>query len=118
MSFSANFKGEGVMTLLLILAAIALPNIDLPSNCRAEQTAIPPGPDNQNIYANCMRDEQAAHDGLVKKWATVPAAVQGTCAEMGRLVGSYVEISVCVDIDAGSLSASSPQERAPRQRNH
>jgi hypothetical protein len=101
------------MSLLLVLAAVTLPIIDLPSNCRAEQRAIPTGLQQQNVYQDCMRGEQAARDGLVKKWVTVPAAVRATCAEMGRLVGSYVEIDVCVDIDTGSLSGAPP---APQRR--
>jgi hypothetical protein len=106
------------MAPLLILAAISLPIIDLPSNCRAEQRAIPPGPEHQNIYENCMRDEQAAREGLLKRWPGLPAAVRQTCAEMGGLIGSYIEVQVCADIDAGSLAASSQQEPAPRQKNH
>jgi hypothetical protein len=111
MSSFVTLKGERVMTLLLILAAIALPNINLPSNCRAEQKAIPPSIENQHIYENCMRDEQAAREDIAKKWATVPATVRATCAEMGSLVGSYIEIGVCVDIDTGNLSGYAPPVR-------
>jgi len=111
MSFSANHEGARVMTLLLVLAAIALPTINLPSNCRAEQKAIPPSPENQHIYENCMRDEQAARESIAKKWATVPATVRATCAEMGSLVGSYIEIGVCVDIDTGGASENASPSR-------
>ena len=102
------------MTLLILLAAIALPNIDLPKNCRAEEKAIPPGPENQHIYENCMRDEQAAREDIAKKWPSLPAAARATCAEMGSLVGSYIEIAVCIDIDTGSLTSYTPP---PRQRH-
>ena len=95
------------MAPLLILAAIFLPIIDLPSSCRAEAKAIPPGPGLQSIYENCMRDEQAAHEALVKKWPQLPAAVRDTCAEMGRLIGSYIEVEVCADIDTAKASGNS-----------
>jgi hypothetical protein len=114
MSSPAGHAGQRVMTPLLLLVAIALPNIDLPSNCRTEQKAIPPNPAQASVYEDCMRGEQAAREGLVKKWATVPAAVRATCAEMGRLIGSYVEIAVCVDIDTGNLSSYAPAP--PRHR--
>jgi hypothetical protein len=106
------------MVSLLIVATVALPMINLPSNCRAEQKAIPPGPEHENIYENCMRDEQAAHEELLKKWPQLPAGVRQTCAEMGRMIGSYIEVEVCADIDAERLSASSQPEPAPRQKNH
>jgi hypothetical protein len=101
------------MTPLLLLAAAVLPSIDLPSNCRAEQKVIPPNPDQTSIYESCMRDEQAAREDVVKKWASVPPDVRATCAEMGRLVGSYVEIDVCVAIHTGKLSAYVPPARSP-----
>ena len=97
------------MVPLLILAAISLPIIDLPSSCRAEEKAIPPGPGHQEIYENCMRDEQAAHEEILKRWPQLPAAVQDTCAEMGRLVGGYVEVEVCAEIDTAKLSGNSQQ---------
>ena len=100
------------MVPLLILAAISLPIIDLPSNCRAESNAIPPGPGHQAIYANCMRDEQAAHETILKRWPQLPASVRDTCAEMGRLVGSYIEVEVCADIDTANLRDNSQQPPA------
>ena len=104
------------MTPLLLLAAIALPSIDLPSNCRAQQKAIPPTPDQASIYETCMSGEQEAREKLAKQWATVPAAVRATCAEMGRLGGSYVEMDVCIEVDTGRLStvvATPRSHRAP-----
>ena len=102
------------MALLLLLAAIALPSIDVPSNCRAQQRTIPPNPGQANIYDTCMSGEQAARERLAKRWATVPAAVRATCAEMGRVGGSYVEMDVCVDIDTGSLTTFAPAPQPHR----
>ena len=92
------------MTPLLLLAAIVLPTIDLPSNCHAQQKAIPPSPDRAGIYDTCMRGEQEARDRLTKQWTTVPTAVRATCAEVGRMGGSYVEMDVCIEIDMGRLN--------------
>ena len=102
------------MAPLLLLAAIALPAIDMPSNCRAEQKTIPPSPGQGNIYASCISSEQAARERLLKRWATIPAGVRATCTEMGREVGSYVEMDVCVDIDTGSLTTFAPAPRPHR----
>lgn len=104
------------MALLLLLAAIALPNIDLASNCRAEQKVLPPNPEQGNIYESCMKAELTARDALKKKWATVPASVRATCAEMGSLGGSYVEIDVCIDVDTGKLSTYASPPRPPRRQ--
>lgn len=106
------------MAPLLILVTVALPMINIPSNCRAEEAAIPPGPGHQNIYTSCVSGEQAAHEALLKRWASLPAAVRHTCAEMGRMVGSYVEMEVCADIDTGNLAANSQQEPPPRRKAH
>jgi hypothetical protein len=112
--FSANHEGPCVMISLLILAAIALPNIDLPSNCRAQQKAIPPNPNQVSIYDTCMNGEQAARERVAKKWGTIPPAVRATCADIGRLGGSYVEMDVCIEIDTGQLSTSAAA--APRAK--
>ena len=104
------------MTPLLILAAVALPTIDLPSNCRAQQKVIPANPGRAGIYDTCMTSEHEARERLAKPWTTVPAAVRARCAEVGRLGGSYVEMDVCVEIDTGRLNtpAAAPQpHRAP-----
>ncbi len=108
MMLPTGYEGQRVMTLLLLLAAVALPTIDLPRNCRAEQREIPPNYAQSNIYDECLRGEQAARDRLAKRWSTVPAAVRETCAEIGRLGGSYVEMDVCVEIHTGALSTSAP----------
>ena len=97
------------MTPLLILAAVALPTIDLPSNCRAQQKVIPANPGRAGIYDTCMTSEHEARERLAKQWTTVPAAVRARCAEVGRLGGSYVEIDVCIEIETGRLSTSASE---------
>jgi hypothetical protein len=99
------------MAPLLFLAAVTLPIIDLPSNCRAEASAIPPDPQHKSVYESCMTDEQAAHEALLKRWTLLPAAVRETCAEMGRIVGSYIEVEACVDTATSNAAGASPPVR-------
>jgi|SRR5450432_1582368 hypothetical protein len=97
------------MVSLLFLAVIsAIPTIDLPTNCRAEQAQFPPS---LNVFEGCMTDEQAAHDRVVKRWAQVPADVRARCADMGSITGSYIETDVCVDVEMLEILNAPPRIR-------
>jgi hypothetical protein len=97
------------MVSLLFLAAIsAIPTIDLPTTCRAEQAQYPPS---LKVYESCMTDEQAAHDAVVKRWIKLPADVRARCADMGSITGSYIEINVRVDVEMLDILNAPPRIR-------
>jgi hypothetical protein len=105
-------------TALLVMTALAAsaPTMDLPTICRSEQLGV--APDRQaRVFEVCIHDEQAARDELVQKWRQYPADTRATCAELGQLVVSYVEVLVCIEIKNGAVSgnvkATSPQESPP-----
>jgi hypothetical protein len=111
------------MAPLLILAALAAsaPAIDSQRVCRSELSGIPQA-EQPDVYKDCLRDEQAAHDELNKDWTKFPGAVQRTCSELGRLTGSYVEVLTCIEIRTGKLSSTwdalpepAPSQSAPVQ---
>jgi hypothetical protein len=47
-------------------------------------------------------------DALLKRWTQVPPNVQEACAEMGLIIGSYIEVQVCVDVAIMSSATASP----------
>jgi hypothetical protein len=100
---------------LLVLTALAAsaPMIDLPTICRSEQLGV--AADRQaRVYQDCIHDEQAARDELLQNWTQYPVATRATCAELGQLVVSYVEVLVCIEIKNGVASSNAktqlPQE--------
>jgi len=88
--------------LLLALAGATTPELDLNAICRSEQTGVAVER-RTAVYQDCLRDEQAARDELRQKWPTFPAATRATCAELGRIVASYVETLTCIEIKSGSV---------------
>ena len=106
------------MTPLLVMTALAgsPPTMDLPTICRSEQSGV--APDRQGrVFQDCLHDEQAARDELTQKWRQYPAAMRTTCAELGQLVVSYVEVLVCIEIKnsaaGSSVKAPAPEEGPP-----
>lgn len=92
-----------IPVFLWVALAASVPTIDLPSICRGEQSGVP-ADQQAGVYKGCMRDEQAAHDEIVKEWTKFPAAARTTCAKLGRDIQSYVEILTCIEIETGSNS--------------
>ena len=99
------------MAPIILLAALAasVPAMDLPTICRSEQAGVP-ADQQANVYKGCLRDEQAARDELNGEWTKFPAAARTTCAELGSLVLSYVEMLTCIEVKTGSRS---PTWKAP-----
>jgi hypothetical protein len=88
--------------LLLLALAGAAPELDLSAICRSEQKGVP-AERRTAVYQDCLHDEQAARDELRQKWSTYPAAARTTCAELGRIVSSYVEALTCIEIKTGRV---------------
>jgi hypothetical protein len=102
-------KASGVFAVLTVIGAI--PTIDLPINCRAEQAQYRP---TLKVYEGSMTDEQAAH--VVKRWAQVPADVRARCADIGSITGSYIDIDVCADVEMLHILNAPPRIRPASKR--
>ncbi len=101
------------MILLLALAGASAPELDLSAICRSEQSGVA-ADRRMAVYQDCLRDEQAARDELREKWPTFPAATRATCAEIGRIVASYVETLTCIEIKTGSVGGQSAPPQAQK----
>src|SRR5579872_722962 len=101
------------MTPLLVMTALAgaPPTMDLSTICRSEQLGV--AADRQaRVLQDCLHDEQTARDELRQKWRQYPVATRTTCAELGQLVMSYVEVLVCIEIK-NSAAASAVKTPPP-----
>ena len=98
--------------VFLVALTASIPTLDLPAICRGEQKWI--SADQQaNVYQGCLRDEQAAQDQLRLKWGTYPAATRDNCAQLGRIIGSYVEVLTCIEIKTGNSAAAGASQPPP-----
>jgi hypothetical protein len=101
------------MTPVVFLVAVAasMPTMDLPAVCRGERTGI--AADQQaSAYQGCLHDEQAAQAELRQNWTAYPAAARENCAQLGGIIGSYVEMLVCIEIKTGNAAGKSQQPPA------
>lgn len=102
------------MTPVVFLVAIAasMPTMDLQAICRGERAGI--ATDQQaSVYQGCLHDEQAAQAELQQNWTAYPAATRENCAQLGGIVGSYVEVLVCIEIKTGNAAAASKSQQPP-----
>src|SRR5580700_8184362 len=66
------------------------PDIDIQTTCRQSANAMSSltGNDTQDFDA-CISDEQAAHDQLIKNWATYPALAKSACLKPKEFLPGY-----------------------------
>lgn len=70
-----------------------VPTIDIKAICKLESAQI------QSELSQCVRDEQAARDKLIKTWSTYPATDRASCTTVSTTsgIGSYVELLSCLE---------------------
>jgi hypothetical protein len=66
-----------------------------------------------SVYQGCLHDKQAAQAELQQNWTAYPAATRENCAQLGGIVGSYVEVLVCIEIKTGNAAAASKSQQPP-----
>ena len=102
-----------MVPLLFFLATVsAVPAMDLPTICRGQERGLPH--DQQaGAYESCLRDEKSAQDELRQNWPHFPADARTTCAMLGRMGGSYVEVATCIEIKTGKPMSTWPLQPPP-----
>ena len=94
----------GIVTAIVILvAADRVPAFNVEPFCRAVAMRAAPVGDKDV----CLRQEQEAHDQLVRQWTQFPVADRSYCEQL-TLTGSdptYTELLTCLELqrDARSL---------------
>jgi hypothetical protein len=81
-------------TQLTIVVADNVPKLDVAPSCRMESAAVQTG------VQGCMKDEQDAHEQLVKEWVQFQGADKNTCVGLTETGGSssYVELLTCLEM--------------------
>jgi len=88
------------LALILALAAMAAPTIDISSACHGREKTLS-GNEHASAYRDCVQAEQAALGELHQKWAQFPDSAKQPCAALAKTFDSYVELLVCIEIRAG-----------------
>lgn len=96
-------------------AADPVPRIDPTPSCRGATR----GGNAEVDLKNCLQEEQAAHDQLVKDWGNYSASDRASCAQLSTMGGepSYVELLTCLEMAKAAREAPdallATPERAP-----
>ena len=77
--------------------AVGVPSIDIEKSCQASELAVSGG--GTVALDTCLSDEQAAHQQLVKGWATIAAADKLHCVQPAEYLPSYVEWLTCLEME-------------------
>ena len=85
--------------VVFVEAAGTTPTIDIARTCRESEKAVAlvVGDVGGANFDNCMRQEQAAREVLVKDWATYPAPDRGRCVAPSAYMPSYIEWLTCLE---------------------
>ena len=89
-------------------AGSAVPQFDVTQTCRATSNL---GLADEQSFATCMRDETDAKKQLANDWRSYSGAARSTCSAETRIGGdpSYVELSVCLDLDRSAYRGSAEE---------
>ena len=95
-------------TLALAGAGPALPRFDVMQTCHATSNL---GQADEQSFAQCMRDETDVQKQLASNWTSYSAPARSRCSAETMIGGSpsYVELSVCLDIDRSVSEGSTEQ---------
>jgi hypothetical protein len=81
----------------IVAAPDDVPTFDVAATCRTEAQVDPGAGD----VATCMSNEQKARETLANQWEQFSQASKATCLQTaadGRLVRSYVELLLCLQL--------------------
>ena len=82
-------------------ASVNLPTIDITTTCRESDRALSSifGPNAQQTFDNCMKQEKEARDTIIKSWSNFPAGGRQRCVNVRGYMPSYVEWLTCLEME-------------------
>jgi hypothetical protein len=91
------------------------PNIDIQKTCRESSNALSglTGNDNQD-FAVCIRDEQAAREQLATDWANYSTLAKSACLKPLEFLPGYVEWQSCLEMTRDVIKLRQDQAAAAR----
>jgi hypothetical protein len=84
--------------LQVVLAADALPHIDIEKTCRQSEKTLQGFAEVGVIYRSCFRAETDARTQMQKDWRSYPAADKTRCIQPKNYMPSYVEWLTCLEM--------------------
>jgi len=116
LTFAPMFVGMHV----LVAAAGDVPRVDLEKTCRASEKTIKEVFGNTgtaNTFQNCMEQEKANLEQLLKDWRTYTAAAKVRCVQPSAYMANYTEWLTCLEMDrdAARMRLESPDPSIPVQ---
>jgi len=99
------------MLSLLAAAATDVPTVDIERTCRASAAAVVSEiGENAATFGNCVRQERAAYEQIVKTWGEYTAPSRQRCVDPKMYMPSYVEWLTCLEVerDARNMRKENP----------
>jgi hypothetical protein len=87
---------------LLVAATGGIPSVDIHKTCRAAasvMTGLLSGTTAEHDQDVCVSSEQAAHEQIIKDWATYSSAERTQCVRPAVYLPSYVEWLTCLEME-------------------
>jgi hypothetical protein len=110
--------GPAVVGLhVLIAASGGTPTVDIRKSCHGSESAVIAvlGNTTPITFENCLRQEQAAREQLVKDWASYPDVDRKLCVQPASYMPSYVEWLICLEMgrDVRKIKTEQPSSTLP-----
>ena len=105
---------------ILVATTGDVPRVEIEKTCRASEKAIKDVFGNSvmgNIFENCMEDEKANLEQLLKDWGTYPAAAKAQCVQPAVYMPNYTEWLTCLEMerDVRKMRLENPDASVPVQ---
>ncbi len=104
-------KGTSLLPLLAMIAlispalAVDLPNYAIDDHCQGIWR------DDSKMKKVCIQQQQASHDALQGKWASIPTEIAQSCREEWDRSHDYLMLQFCIEEQASAArdaTASAP----------
>jgi hypothetical protein len=86
---------------VLVAATASVPTVNIEKTCRESERAIVNifGSGTAVTFENCMSQEKAAREQIVKDWQTFSIASRQHCINVTGYMPSYVEWLTCLEME-------------------
>ena len=114
--FAPIFVGMHV----LVATTGDVPRVDIQKTCRASEKTIKEVFGNTSMgstFENCMEQEKANLEQLLKDWGTYPAAAKAQCVQPSAYMANYTEWLTCLEMerDVAKMRLENPDPAVPVQ---
>src|SRR2546430_1224602 len=104
----------------LVATADDVPRVDKEKPCRVskkKKKEVSGNTETANTFQNCMEQEKANREQLLKDWRTYTAAAKVRCVQPSAYMANYTEWLTCLEMDrdAARMRLESPDPSVPVQ---